>query len=615
MTSGKRQLLSHLLALIFLAIPIALLYSNTYQVPFYFDDMPNIVLNPYVRIKNLSWEGFAQVASLSPNNRRWLPNITYALNYYLGGYSVWGFHLVNIITHIATAFMLYLVGHLTLGLPTIRKKIKPEAGIAFAAALLWALHPLQTNAVTYIAQRMTSMAALFSLVALYFYVKARLLQASATMLFFFGLVALFAGMAILSKENAGMLPVIIVAYEFLLLRDRQTPLEKNKKNLLLIICVFLIFILICWLFLGNNPFAAILGGYEGRKFTLGQRLLSEARIVLHYLSLLWLPLPGRLNLFYDYTLSTGLLTPPQTLFSISVLVLLVLLIFRLKEQDRLFSFGICWLLINLIVESSFVPLELVFEHRMYLPSMFLFLAASAWIYRISASRPNWARLSLLLALALLSVATWQRNTTWGNSISFWSDVSVKSPNSMRAWGFLGQAYLEAKQFDNAEQSLKQALSLAESEGSGNFKSDSQGRKLHVGTIHGKLAVLYNERKQYQEAIKHANLAMTLNQQDPAPFFTLGSVYTQMGQYPEAYRWFQLAWIKGIRGVKFFNTWAFVANNLNRTDEAISLLHRALEIAPNNAATHFNLSAAYSSKGMLQEAEKELQRAIQLQQNH
>jgi tetratricopeptide (TPR) repeat protein len=603
--------MTHLLAFALLAVVISFLYANTYRVPFFFDDMPNIVMNPYVPIEDLSWKSLKQVASESTNGRRWLPNISFSLNHYVDGFDVRGYHLVNIIIHIAAAFTLYLLGHLTLTLPSFSGGSRHAAEIAFAAALIWAVHPLQTNAVNYIIQRMTSMAALFYLLGLYCYVKARLQQPGAAKLIFFSLTIVLAFMAIVSKENSGMFPVVIIAYEILLLRRPDTGLFNQKKIALLLAGCFFLFIYICWHFLGSNPFASILSSYEHRAFSLGERLLSQARIVIHYLSLLVLPVPGRLNLMYEYQVSTGLLAPPQTLMAITLLAGLIFLVVRLYRHDRLFSFGICWLLVNLVVESSFIPLELVYEHRMYLPSMFLCLATVAWFYKLSASRPFRARIALFLVVSLLFAATWQRNTVWGNGIRFWSDVTAKSPNSMRGWINLGNAYSDAGNYTIAEQYLLKALALEKNDKSGNFSPESL--KMTTANTHDALALIYQERKQYQRAIEHATLAMTLDPTRPNPLITLGIVYANLGEHQEAYKYFQQAWTKGLRNIDLFNNWAVSAFNLGRVDEAINMLHKALQIDPDHPESHYNLGVAYSSKGMLEEAQREMLRAMQLKQ--
>jgi hypothetical protein len=246
---------------------------------------------------------------------------------------------------------------------------------------------------------MTSMATLFSLLSLYSYVKARLAEKGFTRAWLFGAAALFAGMALLSKENSGMLPVIIAGYEFYFLPRSQKGKTNNRKAFIFYTVALLVFIGICLLFLGSNPIHSILAKFSSREFTLGQRLLTETRVVFHYLSLLILPLPSRLNLAYDYPLSTGLLAPPQTLLAILGLGTLVVLIFWLYRRDRLTSFALFWFLTNLVIESSFIALEIIFEHRMYMPSMFLILAATTWLFRLTANKQAIARTVLPVHLA------------------------------------------------------------------------------------------------------------------------------------------------------------------------------------------------------------------------
>ena len=387
-------ILFHFSVFLIFFLVLCLLYANTLQSPFAFDDNPNIVLNPFIKIQEISWLSLQQAATDAPSSKyRWLPNISFALNYYFDGLNVFGFHLFNIIIHILTAFSFYLLARTTLELPAIGPRFKRTGEIALAAALLWAVHPLQTNTVTYIVQRMTSMATLFCLLSMLCYVKARLQPRTRVILFAASL--LFAIMALLSKENSGMLPVMIAGYEIFFLQQAGSKAGDNKKMLLRISMALVIFVLVCLFFLGTDPLARILNGYSIRDFTLGQRLLTETRIVFHYLGLLILPLPSRLNLAYDYPLSTGLLTPPLTLLAMIGIFLLVFLVFFLYRRDRLTGFALFWFLVNLVIESSVIPLELVFEHRMYMPSLFLVLAAVAWCYRLLDSRVNTTRTVLL----------------------------------------------------------------------------------------------------------------------------------------------------------------------------------------------------------------------------
>jgi len=390
MKARSHPLYFHLVVFIFLALSLSLLYANTYYAPFAFDDISNIYLNPSVTQSDLSWESLKNIYYMSPNKRRVLPNLSFGFNYFFGGTNVFGYHLVNIIIHIGVSLVFYLLARTTLALPGPAKDFNRSAEIAFAATLLWAIHPLQTNGVTYIVQRMTSMATLFFLLSLLCYVKARIhARVDFKKILLGGASALFGVLALLSKEISAMLPVMILGYEFFFLRQARKNSKDRKKLFLMLGGGLLLFAAICLLFLGSNPIAGILNKFNYREFTLSQRLLTETRVVFHYLALLVLPLPSRLNLAYDYPLSTGLMAPPQTLLAIIGLIGLTWLVFALYKRDRLASFAIFWFLGNLLIESSVIALEIIFEHRMYMPSMFLFLAGVAWCYRLQVTpRPG-----------------------------------------------------------------------------------------------------------------------------------------------------------------------------------------------------------------------------------
>ena len=234
MSSPNKIIRNNILVLLFFLAAILLLYTNTFQSPFTFDDS-QIHNNYFITKDNISWENLKLVPTMSPNRLRMLPNLTFAFNYNLGGSAVWGYHLVNIIIHVAVTFVFYLLAKATLNLPCLVNRFQRSTEIAIAAALLWAVHPLQTNAVTYIVQRMTSMATLFFLLSLLCYIKARIAENGSKKTILFAATVLLGVMALLSKENSGMLPIMILGYEiFLLYKPGQE--KKNRKTLLILLC-------------------------------------------------------------------------------------------------------------------------------------------------------------------------------------------------------------------------------------------------------------------------------------------------------------------------------------------------------------------------------------------
>ena len=592
-----------------IAAAIFLVYSNTFEAPFIFDDQANITLNPYVKIDNLSWDSLKNVSTLSPNKRRWLSNVSFALNYYFTGLNVFGFHLVNIVIHLTTAFSFFLLTKFTLNLNVFDGFTK-KTEVALVATLIWAVHPLQTNGVTYIVQRMTSMAALFYIWSLLCYALARISGSfvKRTILFASSIFAWV--MALLSKENSGMLPFMIIGYEFFFLQ--KVNHEGRKKILMFSGFVFLVFAAISFLYLGSNPFAKILAGYNLREFNLYQRLLTETRIIFHYLSLLFLPLPSRLSITHNYPISTGFLAPPSTMVAFWGLLLLTFLSFYLFKRDRLISFAIFWFLGNLVIESSVIALDLVYEHRMYLPAMFLILAIVAKGYRLGSIRTSSVRLFFIIIIILLSFFTWQRNTTWKSDISIWTDEINKDPNSMLANLNLGAAYLRDRQFVEAEKYLLGAITLGNND---SRKDLNYVFKKNLANAHYNLGLVYSAKQDYPKALQETLLALEIDPLSPRPLVTLGKIYAKINQHELAYESYRKAADKGLATADLYIDWAISSFHIGRIDASISLLQSAINLAPNRPDAHYNLGVAYSKKGMHAKAQQEMIRAMKLRQKN
>ncbi|MBU0484577.1 MAG: hypothetical protein KKB30_08705 [Proteobacteria bacterium] len=538
----------HLVFLLILAVVTGVAYSNSLFSPFVFDDLVNIVDKSTMQMTALTWKSMQRAAAEGVCAKRWLPNLSFGLNYYFHGYEVFGYHLVNLAVHLLTAYLFYGFSFTTLTLPQIGFKPRVAVELSLVAALLWAVHPLQTNAVTYLVQRMTSMAAFFYLAALLCYVRGRLVFlanrllpekqnhfAPAAIIFpFFPLRSylwwtgsLLCGLAaMLSKENSAMLVLIIPAYEFYFLRE-QTVKPDYKKIIPALLITFTVLFVVGWLYLGTNPFTAITHGFGGRDFTMLERLLTESRIIFHYLSLILLPLPSRLNLAYDYQISHSLLVPPQTLLALLGIIGLLVLTAYLFKRHKLLSFGLFWFLANLAIESTIIPLELIFEHRLYLPSTMLILALVVGLAQIFRERQVMRRLFLAVLIVLLGLGTWQRNKAWASEISLWSDVVKKSPNLSRGYDYLGRAY--------------------------------------------------NIAERYQDAFD---------------------------VYQDAAR-------RGIDEVGIYNNWGKAAFNLGKIDRAVDLLEHAVQLEPRHSESHYNLGVAYGTLGRQDEARREMALGMKL----
>ena len=377
----RRPSFRHLIA-IGLMVGVALVaYSNTFHVPFHFDDRPNITENPNVQIKVFSWENIERlVKNTYKESIRVFSYFTLALNYYLGGLNVFGYHLVNFFIHIASGIFLYWFLLLTFNLPSLKEKYGPISyKVALFSSLIFISHPIQTQSVTYIVQRMASMAGMFYLLTFVLYIKGRL-SAGRPRIFYFAGTVLSYLFGVFSKENVAILPLFIALYEFYFFQ-RCDLSPKGKKILFGLVAGLVILGAFGFVLWGKRYINVTIEGYQSRNFTMSERVLTEFRIVLYYITLLILPHPSRLNLDYDFPISKTILDPFTTLISILIVAGLIGYSIWTAKKRPVLSFCILWYFGNLGIESSIFPLELVYEHRLYLPAVGPFVLFSLMAIR------------------------------------------------------------------------------------------------------------------------------------------------------------------------------------------------------------------------------------------
>ena len=234
-------------------------------------------------------------------------------------------------------------------------------------------------------------------------------------------------MALGCKEIAATLPLIILIYEWYFFQNLSLAwLKKNMKYLLGLLAVLGI---ISILYFGGNPMEKIASAYGYRDFTMEERVLTQSRVVFFYMSLLLFPLPSRLNLIHQFQISNSLLDPVTTLISIMFIFGLIVLAFYIAHTQRIFSFCILWVFINLAIESSIIALELIFEHRLYLPMVGFAFTVSWLLYRFYSKRPLLIIGISIAVIAALSIGTYARNGVYENPVIFWSDVLSKNPKA------------------------------------------------------------------------------------------------------------------------------------------------------------------------------------------
>jgi len=373
-------------ALVFLFLLILIIYSNTFDAAWHLDDYQNITQNPhFYKIKNLNvstlWASLH--SPVSQRISRPVAMLSFAFNWYVGSDHVVGYHIVNLLIHLLTAFFLYLTILNLFKAPNLKDRYQESAGfIALLAAVLWAIHPIQTQAVTYVVQRMACMAAMFYVFGLYCYIKARLESSKKFKIIMFLGCGLSFLLGLGSKENTVTFPIVLGLIEVLFFQDLNDRQTRRICFRGLIAGGILIFLGGAVMFLNGNPLS-LLKESDFRHFTPTQRLMTEPRIVVFYLSQIFYPIISRYSIEHDIAVSTSLLDPWSTLPGIILVLVLIGIGLSQMKKRPILSFTILFFFLNHVIESSFIALELVFEHRNYLPSLFLFLPVAVvikWLF-------------------------------------------------------------------------------------------------------------------------------------------------------------------------------------------------------------------------------------------
>jgi len=460
----------HATPVLLLAVLIGLIYSNTLKSPWFLDDYYNITQNPKVHLTRLSQENISKALYAAPTQEklyRPFSYLTFALNWYFGKDDVWGYHLVNIVIHMLAAGFLFST--LILLFQTRPLKGCDPNTVYFVALLssaMWAIHPIQIQAVTYIVQRMASMAALFYIIAIFSFVKARISSLFLSRLLLFSICGMCYLLGIGAKNNAILLPMSLLLIEFIFFRDLAQRSTQVRALVAILIGAVLIVAAGFFFFLKDNV-NPLLMGYELRPFTLAERLLTQPRVLLFYLSQIFYPTADRFSIAHDFNMSTSLLAPWTTLPSIFLILMLIGLAVWRTKKNPLFSLAVLFFFGNHVIESSILPLEMVFEHRNYLPTFFLFVPISFGIKKLidyyqTTNKWMYYFLSVSICAGMVGVGSsaYIRNLDWLSKKSLWQDAMRKAPKSARplqsfAWGY----YMKTGQTDKAIELFLKALDL------------------------------------------------------------------------------------------------------------------------------------------------------------
>lgn len=422
-------------------------YSPGLAGGFAFDDYPNILGNAAVTNGDMSIASLAQVAwsgSAGPFKRP-IPMVSFALNFRSTGASPFAFKLTNLVIHLINGLLVLLLARLILLARAGSKGIssRDATACALVVSAIWLLHPLNLTSVLYVVQRMNSLAAGFSLLALIFYCCGRLRliegRGRGNLLLYLGF-SVFTVLGALCKENAVLTIPLAGAIELCFFGFCTKDLQDRKWLLMFFGVALFVPVALGVSYLLFNP-EWLIDRFAGRDFTVLERVLTESRVIWLYLSLLFLPRIGRMGLHHDdYALSVGFFEPIVTIFAVtSIVVMLVAAVFSIRRFP-MFTFAVLWFAVGHALESTVFPLELIHEHRNYLPSIGPILAGAVGVIELSRVSQI-RRLSSWLAFGcclMLGTLTYLRASEWSDPVTLASIEAERSPRSFRAVYELGR---------------------------------------------------------------------------------------------------------------------------------------------------------------------------------
>ena len=602
----KRLFSNSYIILALIALVGILIYANTFNVPFQFDDDAYVVNNPAIRDFStfLSPQEITNGNTLSPTGippalrsafmTRVLGYLSLAINYRLHGLDVTGYHLVNLLLHILNAWLLYLILTHAFGRsPHPGREINDghPSPLPLIAALLFLCHPIQTHGVTYITSRFVLLASFFSLLSLVSYIRFRTAAQGSGRFAFLALALLSAAAGMMTKEFTFTLPFLIALYEFSFFAGsfREHLRKLAPLGLTLPIIPLMIFIQQGSITALDSTMRTITAA-DSSQISRIDYLLTQFRVIVLYLRLLILPV-GQ-NVDHDIPVQHSLASPHLLGSLILLLALLFWAVYRYwrslrsgaAPETRIIPFGIVWFFMTLSVESSIIPLgELAAEYRLYLPSAGIIMACTALggaaAGRFSLTRKGFNVFAALLIIVLCG-ATLLRNRVWQSEISLWRDAAMKSPAKVRPRQNLALYYGKEGRLDEARRELEMAIAIEPR----NFE------------LHNNLGILYKQQGDFKRAIQEYQTVLQLEPADAMARYNLGNVYLAQERNDDALREYGECLRIIPQYDELHNNIGIVHTKTGRFEDAFREFETALRLNPENMNARKNLESLKRTSG-------------------
>ncbi|MDO8632026.1 MAG: tetratricopeptide repeat protein [Phycisphaerales bacterium] len=574
---------------------------------FLFDDAYAIVDNVSIRTPAALW---ALLATERP-----VVELSLAINYAFGGLDPFGYHLFNLVVHLVAGLTLFGLVRKTIALKQSCGRepadtahvteLAPGALFALVVALIWLVHPLQTQSVTYVIQRGESMMGLFYLLTLYFFVRA--VDSPRPLRWYAGSI-LACALAMSSKAVAVTAPVLVVLYDYLFVERSLRNIARHRWGYYVVLCSTWGVLAACGvfqhIFTPATDRTAVGLGFKG--ISPWEYALTQPGVILHYLRLSFLPYPLCLDYAWPVAKTAGLMVWPLVLMVIPVLLTL----WAVHRRHWLGFVG-AWFFVILAPTSSVIPVrDLAVEHRMYLPLGAVIVAALAIAaagFRALANRwkleertrYQFAVSTLFLVVVALGVGTIRRNRDYDDDLGMWRDVAAKRPDNARAWINIGVLSERREDPAGAVEAYRKALRIAPEYPDGHY---------NLGVALIRLKRNGDAEVAFQSAI---NLAP-----DYLPaHVNLGALLSLRGDLEGAAAEYRAALSIAPRNADVRGRLAQVLARLGRGDEAREEFLRTIELNPRDVSAHVSFGDLLRALGESEEAAKQYRQALTLDPHH
>jgi protein O-mannosyl-transferase len=412
--------------------------------PFIEDDLNNL---GYLLQSNLRFQDIAS-SIMSPSGEfgRPIAMLSFSINAVLSQDTFY-WKLTNLSIHVICGVLIYFLVKNSLCFVRPNSPNKPIL-LALTVTSIWLLHPLQVSTVLYTVQRMTQLSALFIFAALLSYLIARKRQLRSESFILYQLLTwcVFFPLAIFSKENGILLPLFILLIEVFLIKKDEISNKLLGQSVVGLATLSIVVLMYKWDW--------VLGGYANREFTVSERLMTEPRVIMSYLGMLLAPMQSSMTFMHDdFTVSKSLFEPATSFLSLSVMVILIGSAFYFRKKQPIYCFGILFYFAGHLLESTFIPLYLMYEHRNYLPSLGIFLAIFVPLSYFFENK-TLSRSLVLFFLALLTVSTWLRVDTWSSEFRFLTNLERFKPKSEQVAYLLSQQATQHGDYQKARLKMK-----------------------------------------------------------------------------------------------------------------------------------------------------------------